>query len=181
VAGEALVLGLFGGKTGPARRAYKEYVEKGIGLGRRSDLTGGGLIRSAGGWAGLKALREKNVYQRSDERILGDGEFVGGVLAAAEEAMEKRYSLRVRGYNLEKVALRVSEVLGAQPGTVWKKGRHRDAVEARSLFCYWAVEELGTPLSLLARKFGISLPAVSKSVARGRALAEARGVSLIVS
>ena len=28
------------------------------------------------------------VYQRSDERILGDGDFVGRVLASAEEAME---------------------------------------------------------------------------------------------
>ena len=114
-------------------------------------------------------------------RILGDGEFAGSVLAAAEEAMEKRYSLRMRGYDLEKVALRVSEVLGAESGAVWKKGRYQDAVTARSLFCYWAVEELGTPMSLLARRFAISLPAVSKSVARGRNLAESKNLSLISS
>jgi putative transposase len=175
------VLGFFGVRTASARRAYREFVEKGIAQGRRAELTGGGLIRSAGGWEGVKALKREKVYQRSDERILGDGEFVGSVLAATEEAMEKRYSLRSRGYDLEKVALRVSEVLGTDPGVVWRKGRYRHAVEARSLLCYWAVRELGTPMSLLARKFGISIPAVSKSVARGRTIVDARGITLASS
>jgi putative transposase len=175
------VLGFFGERTASARRAYQEFVEEGIEQGRRTDLTGGGLIRSAGGWEGVKALKRENVYQRSDERILGDGEFVGSVLAAAEEAMEKRYSLRARGYDLEKVALRVSQELGAEPGAVWRKGRYRHAVEARSVLCYWAVRELGTPMSFLARKFGMSIPAISKSVARGRTIADARGFTLDAS
>jgi putative transposase len=41
------VLGLFGERTASARRAYKEFVEKGIEQGRRADLIGRGLIRSA--------------------------------------------------------------------------------------------------------------------------------------
>ena len=62
----------------------------------------------------MKALREEKVYQRNDERILGDGDFVGRVLASAEEAMEKRYTLRSKGFDLERVASRVSEVLGVE-------------------------------------------------------------------
>jgi REP element-mobilizing transposase RayT len=177
----ATVLGLFGEKRRSARGAYEAFVGKGIGEGRRPDLTGGGLIRSAGGWEKVKALREEKAYQRSDERILGDGAFVGKVLAAAEEAMESRYRLRARGYDLEKVASRVSEVLGTEPGVVCRKGRYRDAVEARSLFCYWAVRELGTPMSVLSTKLGISLPAASKSVLRGQAIAETKGISLLSS
>ena len=71
------VLGMFANKLGAARRAYRLFVEKGIGEGRRQDLTGGGLLRSAGGWEGVKALREEKVYQRNDERILGDGKSWG--------------------------------------------------------------------------------------------------------
>ncbi len=41
----------------------------------------------------MKALREEKAYQRNDERILGNGDFVTRVLASAEEEMEKRYSL----------------------------------------------------------------------------------------
>ena len=61
--------------------------------------------------------RKSRIYatgslHQNDVRILGDGDFVGGVLASAEEDMEKRYALRSRGYNLESVTSRVSEVLG---------------------------------------------------------------------
>jgi putative transposase len=166
------VLGMFGEKVGAARRAYRVFVEKGIAEGRRRDLTGGGLLRSAGGWEGVKALREEKVYQRNDERILDDGEFVGSVLAGAEEAMEKRYTLRARGVNLAFIASRVSRVLGVKPEEVWAKGKYRRIVEARSLLCYWAVRELGVPMSSLAREVGISIPAVSGSVTRGQRIVE---------
>ena len=173
------VLGMFGEKLGAARRAYRAFVEKGIGQGRRQDLTGGGLLRSAGGWKGVKALREAKVYQKNDERILGDGDFVGRVLVSAEEAMEKRYALQARGVDLAWIASRVSEVLGVSPEEVWAKGKYQRIVEARSLLCYWAVRELGVPMSSLARKLGISIPSVSESVSRGQRIAEAKECLLI--
>ena len=48
------VLNLFGGKVPAARRFYLEFVRKGIAAGRRPELTGGGLVRSAGGWNALR-------------------------------------------------------------------------------------------------------------------------------
>ena len=51
------VLAYFGKQVGPARRSYRAFVTKGIEQGRRWDLTGGGLIRSAGGWAAVTALK----------------------------------------------------------------------------------------------------------------------------
>ena len=150
-----------------------------IAQGRRKDLTGGGLLRSAGGWEGVKDLREKRVYQRNDERILGDGDFVDRVLASAEEKMEKRYRLRTGGFDLERVASRVSEVLGVKPEAVWAKGKYRRIVEARSLLCYWSVRELGVSMSSLSRKLGISIPSVSESVARGQRIAEDRDLILV--
>lgn len=173
------VLGLFGEKVGAARREYRVFVEEGISLGRRQDLTGGGLLRSAGGWEGVKALREEKVYQRNDERILGDGDFVGRVLASAEEVMEKRYALRARGLDLASIASRVTEVLGVKAEEVWAKGKYRRIVEARSLLCYWAVRELGVPMSFLAQRLGISIPSVSESVTRGRGIAERKGFFLL--
>jgi putative transposase len=173
------VLGMFGEKLGAARRAYRSFVEKGIAQGRRQDLTGGGLVRSAGGWEGVKALREEKVYQKHDERILGDGDFVGRVVASAEESMEKRYALRSGGLDLGRVASRVSQVLGVKPEEVWAEGKYRRIVQARSLLCYWAVRELGIPMSSLARKLGISIPSVSESVTRGRRIAEEKGLLLL--
>ena len=39
-------------------------------------------------WASL------DCYQKSDERILGDGDFVNTVLKAAQEELDKKYSLQ---------------------------------------------------------------------------------------
>ena len=47
------------------------------------------------------------VPNRSDERILGDGNFVDQVLSVAEEQMEQRNLLISQGYNLKMTAERV--------------------------------------------------------------------------
>ena len=52
-------------------------------------------------------------------------------------------------------------------------------VRARSLFCYWAVRELGISATALARRLKISQPAVSISVRRGEKLAIEKGVQLL--
>lgn len=98
------VLGLFGGKMSVARRRYREFVQKGIAVGKRRDLTGGGLIRSVGGWSAVKSLRKAGALQKGDERIVGDGEFVEKTLSQVNEAFERKYRLKVKGID------------GGQPG-----------------------------------------------------------------
>ncbi|RLB95310.1 MAG: transposase, partial [Deltaproteobacteria bacterium] len=88
------VLRLFGKKVSGARRAYRAYVERGIAQGRRPDLVGGGLIRSAGGWSAVTAMRNAKDHMKSDERILGDGDFAQSVLNQAKERLEDRYRLQ---------------------------------------------------------------------------------------
>ena len=173
------VLGRFGKTVRVARSHYRQFVQAGAGQGRRPDLTGGGLIRSAGGWEEVKALRKQGVFEKSDERILGDGEFVEEVLGAAREQMERKSLLRARGVDLETVAARVSAVLKLETGQVERPGKERRLVHARSLYCYWAVRELGISLSDLARKFRLSSTAVSLSVKRGEKLAEEKGFRLM--
>jgi len=141
--------------------------------------TGGGLIRSVGGWAALKALRAARVFEKGDERILGDGDFVESVLKAANEAMERKYDLQAQGFTLSKVASRVAEVLGVEQEKVWAAGRHREIVKARSLLCYWAVRELGVTMISLSRRLDLSVTAIGKAVIRGEGLAKANKYSLI--
>jgi len=150
------VLRFFGQKAGSARRAYGTFVKKGIGQGKRTDLTGGGLVRSAGGWAAVKAFRAAKIFEKSDERILGNGDFVETVLAAANEAVEKKYDLQSRGFTVDRVAARVAEVLRVKKEDVWAAGRHREIVRARSLLCYWAVRELGITMTSLSQLLNIS-------------------------
>jgi len=63
------LLAFFGDDLRTAKRNYSDFVIKGIDQGRRPDLTGGGLIRSVGGWSALKSLRRAGFSQKADERI----------------------------------------------------------------------------------------------------------------
>jgi hypothetical protein len=173
------VLRLFGEKLPIARKAYRTYVEKGIVQGRRPELVGGGIIRSAGGWAEVKAMRRAKDHMKSDERILGDGEFAQFVLNEAKEQLEKRYQLKARGYDLDKVTIRVSSVLGIEPEQVWASGKHPLTVKARSLLCYWAVRELGFSATAISKKLGVSQPSVSISVKRGERIAKSEHIELV--
>lgn len=49
----------------------------------------------------------------------------------------------------------------------------------RSLFCYWAVHELGISLTELSRRLGISVPGVGYSVERGEIIARENDYQLI--
>ena len=171
----------FSSRPASARKAYRSFVAAGIAQGRRPDLAGGGLIRSAGGWDSLKQKRREGVYQRSDERILGDSEFVTRVLARSKEQMNRRHVLRAAGMDLDRIAKHVSIITGLAPKDILSAGRQRPIVRARSLFCYWAVREMGVSMSGLANRFGISVVAVSKSVVRGREIAEQEGLRLVES
>jgi hypothetical protein len=168
----SFVLRHFSKTLSRARRYYREFVEKGVDQGHRPDLTGGGLIRSLGGWSAVKMRRGCEERIKSDERILGDGDFVEEILQQAQEHIEGRYGLAVAGMDIQAVAQRVGEVLNVDPGMVWKKGKYPDIVRARSLFCYWAVRELGITNRALAGSLRLTQPAVSLSVRRGEKRAE---------
>lgn len=164
------VLGLFGNQVSPARKRYKAFVQKGIEEGKRPDLIGGGLIRSSGGWEAVKSLRGSGAMQKGDERILGDGDFVESVLAQAKEDFERKYRLKARGVDVEIITQRIAEIMAIAPDQVWASGKQPKTVMARSLLCYWATNELGISQTWLSRKLGLSQPAISLAVARGRML-----------
>jgi len=166
----AYVTRLFDNQLSTARRRYRAFVRKGIVEGKRDDLVGGGLIRSVGGWAAVKALRKAKVLQKGDERILGDSDFVERVLSEAKEAYEKKHRLMATGLDLDYLAGRAAEVIGIEPNIVWSKGKQPKVVQARSLLCYWATNELGVTQSALSKRLGVAPSTVSYCVVRGREL-----------
>ena len=100
-------------------------------------MTGGGLIRSAGGWGALKSLRRMNVHFKRDERILGDSDFVERVLGATEK-MERRYRLEAMGYDFDTIIERVSRIFKIAVKYILSLGKQPERVTARSVLAYWA-------------------------------------------
>jgi putative transposase len=174
------VLGFFGKTVKSARKAYISYVVAGLEQGRRDKLTGGGLIRSLGGWKEVKSLGLRGqAHRMSDERILGDSDFVESVLSSANEQYEHQYELKRRGYDINRIAERVADIYGIEKEEVLLKGRQQWKVKARSLLCFWAVREVGMSLRELAVKLGMSAPGVGFCVERGEAIARGNGYELI--
>ena len=173
------VLGHFGKRLAQARQAYRSFVEKGIGLGKRLDLIGGGLVRSMGGWNMVKSSRRSRDYHlKGDERILGDSDFVESVLANQNERLERRYALKAHGLDFQEVIRRVGEVVGLDDENITNASKQPRHVEARTLACYWAVRELGMTAVIVARLLGISQSAVTKAVFRGEKFVKDRNLKL---
>jgi putative transposase len=163
------VLEWFGKRVKSARSKYHDFIKEGFSMGKRPDLTGGGLVRSAGGWLNLVEMRRAKVFMKGDERILGEGNFVEQMLQEAGEVFEKKSLLKAKGWDIDKLAAHVAKTLDMDISDVWSAGKYRPIVKARSLLCYWAVRELGMSMTFLSRRLGISSTAVMQSVARGEA------------
>jgi len=143
-------------------------------------LTGGGLIRSLGGWSEVRKQGLKGQgHIKSDERILGESDFVADVISQANEAFDRKYELKRLGYDLGRIAGRVAEICEIERDDIFLKGKHQKRVKARSLFCYWAVRELGVSLTGLARRINISVSGVGYSVDRGEIIARENDYRLI--
>jgi putative transposase len=174
------VLSYFGKTPGRAKKAYHSYVESGLEQGRRKELTGGGLIRSLGGWAEVGKFGLKGQgHIKSDERILGESDFVDDILSLASEKFERHYELKRLGYDLDRIASRVAEIFKIEVNDVFLKGKHQKRVKPRSLFCYWAVHGLGISLTELARRLGITVAAIGYSVERGENIARENDYQLV--
>ena len=172
------VLQFYSKKRKIAQKQYRKYVFEGIEKGRRFDLVGGGLIRSLGGWSEARKLGKDERRLKGDERILGDSQFVLDTLQAAEERFERKYDLKARGYDLAALSERVGEIFGMEPGEIYSPGKYKRLIKPRSIFCYWAVRELGETASSLAKRLGLTQSGVSKSVLRGEKIVKERNLNL---
>ena len=123
--------------------------------------------------------RRAKIFEKSDERILGDGDFVEQVLSAAQEQMEHRYRSASDGYDLDKIASKVCDIVHLEPSELWAAGKEPKRVEARSLLCYWAVRDLGISMAELSRRLQVSLSGVSLSVKRGETIAQQNDYKLM--
>jgi putative transposase len=159
------VLHLFHEKQAVARNAYVSFLEKGIALGHRSDLTGGGLIRSAGGWVAVQSLRKSKERYASDERILGGSDFVTTVLKQANEQYEKK---RVVAFDIDSLIAFVCDYLRIDKTLLLGPVKLRQVARARSLIAHIAFNTLRLTGVEIAGTLGLSPSAISKLSAKGR-------------
>ncbi|MBI5527319.1 MAG: transposase [Deltaproteobacteria bacterium] len=171
------ILCRFGEGGRKCRRGYEKFVEEGAALGRRPDLTGGGLVRSAGGWSEVLAMRRQKRPEASDQRVLGGGGFVEAVLKEAEK--RDRDTLRWRGArcSLEGVIRKVAKVRGVDEKELASGSRREPVIKAREDVAQIAVKKLGMSGADVARRLGVTASCITRITTKGELGPEARKIA----
>jgi hypothetical protein len=156
------VLGGFGSIEERAVRAYREYVREGIPAGRRPELVGGGLVRSAGGWAEVRALRRQKEPMAGDPRILGSGEFVERLLREAEARQVAALRRGPTPRDTVAVIAQRCKRAGVSAEELQQGGRRGPLSTVRADLAHEFVVARGLSLAQAARQLGVSTAAISK-------------------
>jgi putative transposase len=155
------VLSLFGQNESLAKRAYRSFVKKGISLGDRPDLIGGGLI-----WVPLKQMRQEGLRVASDERILGSSDFVISVMKKANEDYKKRIS--AKNLSLDALITKIAHHCGVHEALIKSTIKQRTVSQARAITAHIAIDRLHITGAEIARKLNLTPSTVSKLASRGR-------------
>ena len=125
---------------------------------------GGGLIRSMGSCFEVLALRRGGKREASDQRIVGEGHFVGQLLEEMDDIGRENLRLTPRRMDLAALAQKVCAVHGITSGELRSGSRRDEIVEARRVFSLLAVKELGYSGAEVARYLGVTNSCVTRAV-----------------
>jgi len=158
------VLAWFGRTVARAVQAYRAYVAAGIPLGRRPDLVGGGLVRSLGGWAAVRAMRPRTPEDMADPRILGCGDFVERLLHEAEARQRPRMLPTERARRAAAIIEAACTRAGITPAEFAAGSRRGATSTLRAEVAKKLVADLGLSLADVARRCGVTTSAISRAV-----------------
>ena len=160
------VLSRFGKSRRNAQTAYRRFIEEGMAMGRNSTLTGGGLVRSMGGWSGVLSLRRKSKTEKSDERILGDGDFVQTVLQEVEERQLRQLRLRRKGVTIQDIIQEECSRHRVSPKELVSGSRRSLVSAVRATIASRCMEEVGVSAAEIARQLGVTTSSITRAVER---------------
>ena len=160
------VLSQFGDTWRKAISEYRRFMQEGVGRGKVTELTGGGLIRSQGGWSQVLAMRSRGQKEDFDQRILGGGEFVNQILKEAEERHLRQLKHKRSGKTIQTIIEEECRRSGINPLEVRGGGKRRKVSGTRATIAMRGREELGLSAAAIARNVGVSTSAITKAIER---------------
>lgn len=160
------VLEQFGPTPQRARARLREFMAAGVSQGRRPELQGGGLRRSAGGWEAVALLRRGREQWAADERILGSGPFVEQILRESAPPAP-RFPRAQAVAALPEVLKTCAAAFAVDPGEVYGGSRRRPVAQVRAAISYLAVTHLGLSAAAVAAALGVTPAVVLRGVHRG--------------
>jgi len=160
------VLTQFSSVRRKAINEYRKFVQEGTGQGRVKELTGGGLIRSQGGWSQVLGMRRRGQTEDFDERILGGGAFVNQILKETEERHLRQLKHKRSGITLQKIIEEECRKIRINLLELRGGGKRREVSMTRSIIAKRGRDELGLSAATIARHVGVSTSAITKAIER---------------
>jgi REP element-mobilizing transposase RayT len=149
------VLPFFSNRPKVARQRYRQFIADGIDTPQQAKLSTGGKRASL---ALDSSLEDAGLF---DDRILGGGDFVEGILSrTGQSAVGPQRSLA-------EIIDQVSTYFGIERARLQKPGKERILARAKAVICYIAVRELGFRGVDVAPVLACTPGAVSHAARRG--------------
>ena len=109
------------------------------GRGKRPELQGGGLVRSAGGETAGLLGRKTEEREKGDARILGSGDFVSTILSdSADTDLKNRTRI-----SLDLLGKQIASQFEVEDADLKSSNKKRSVVDAKAVFGYLAIKKMG--------------------------------------
>ena len=158
------ILGYFGKQKSRALRAYRRFVEEGSAQGRRTELMGGGLIRSIGGWSQVLSLRDRREKVSYDARILGGSDFVNRILNEADSKLRRQLQIGGRKKTANEMIHKICVEEGVGEEELRSGSQRKKVSNLRGKLAYRFSHELGMSMAEIGRVLGVCTSAIYKAI-----------------
>lgn len=149
-----------------ARNAYRKFVEEGFRMGKNPEMTGGGLVRSKGGWSQVLSARRRGQREEYDERILGSGDFVNVILKESEEKQLRQLKLKRAGRTIAGIIAEECKKRKISAREIQTGIRRQKVSETRAAIAFIGREELGLSAAEMARHLGVNTSSIVRALER---------------
>lgn len=149
-----------------SRNAYRKFVSEGMGQGRSAELTGGGLIRSKGGWSNVVSARRRGQREEYDERILGSGNFVTEIFQEAEKQQMRQMKIRRSGRTIQDIIDEECKKRKINRNELQAGSRRRMVSDMRAMIARRSLDELGLSMAEIARHVGVNTSSITRTIAK---------------
>lgn len=164
--GTEYVLAQFATTLRKARNAYRRFMTEGLSQGHVPEFTGGGLIRSHGGWSQVIAMRRRGQKEEADQRILGGGDFVESILREADDRQVRQLKHRRAGKTINKVIEEECKKQKVSIAEVQGGSKRRKVSATRAGIACRSMEELGLTAAEIARHLGVNTSSITRAIER---------------
>ena len=114
----------------------------------------------------MKALRKSGEREKGDERILGSGDFVSGLIQQAEERIRYQFSAKDQKRCIQKEIERLCKQEKIEVSMLRSGSRRSPLPQMRKELALKLVNEYGLSLAKTARQLGVSTSGVAQMPGR---------------